>query len=759
MDECLSENQIAELLSGVVAANDQALKAHLDRCPACLAIVAAILKAEAPASHTRFAIVRRLGAGGMGTVYEALDRERKTRVALKVLRDAGPDTILRFKREFRALQHLHHPNLVRTDELVADGDRWCFTMELLDGVRLLDHVRPAGLTTPGGLGFDDARLRDAFRQLVHGLAALHASGKVHRDVKPSNVLVTGQGRVVLIDLGLVLDQRTDSESTGGNALGTVAYMAPEQALGRRVGPEADWYATGVLLYEALTGRQPFAGDALEIAAHKQRGQVVAPRVLASAIHAALNDLCLALLHPDPTARPAPAEILRALEDGPPAAPVPLATPCPAIFVGRNHELGVLARALEDTRQGRPVIVLVRGESGIGKSALVQRFAGDRRGNGTVVLAGHCYEHESVPFKAVDGIVDALSRYLTRLPPVEAAAVLPRQAALLARAFPVLARVKSIAEAPHRLDEHEPEDLRASLFSALRELLARLADRRPLLLVVDDVPWDDADAFALLAELCRLPDAPALLLVVTGRGGTTASAEAGFVAARSALGPEVRELHLSRMAADEGRALAARLIAQTTSGAELDPGAVAEEAQGHPLFIAEIIRYSHAGATLPIRLEEALWARVAQLAPATRAILQLAALSSGRLMRRTAALAADLESDAFEHHLSLLCAANLVRTSGTSATGALEPSHDRVRAAVLAHTGGDEARAGHRRLAMALEVEPAPDAEAIARHWSAAGERGRATEYAASVAAPASGAPSRRARRSTSRCSRRPRYTG
>ena len=124
MDECLSENQIAELLSGVVTANDQALKAHLDRCPACLAIVAAILKAEAPASHTRFAIVRRLGAGGMGTVYEALDRDRKTRVALKVLRDAGPDTILRFKREFRALQNLHHPNLVRIDELVAEGDRW-----------------------------------------------------------------------------------------------------------------------------------------------------------------------------------------------------------------------------------------------------------------------------------------------------------------------------------------------------------------------------------------------------------------------------------------------------------------------------------------------------------------------------------------------------------------------------------------------------------------------------------------------------------
>jgi len=117
-----------------------------------------------------------------------------------------------------------------------------------------------------------------------------------------------------------------------------------------------------------------AWAALEIAAHKQRGQVVAPRVLASAIHAALNDLCLALLHPDPTARPAPAEILRALEDGPPAAPVPPSTPCPAIFVGRNHELGVLARALEDTRQGRPVIVLTSAWKRRGLRLLALRLA-------------------------------------------------------------------------------------------------------------------------------------------------------------------------------------------------------------------------------------------------------------------------------------------------------------------------------------------------------------------------------------------------
>src|SRR5215510_2907700 len=114
---------------------------------------------------------------------------------------------------------------------------------------------------------------------------------------------------------------------------------------------------------------------------------------------------------------------------------------------RGAPLGVLARALGDTRRDQPVCVFVAGESGIGKSALVQRFADDCRDRGTVVLVGRCYERESVPFKAVDGIVDALGRYLARLPAIEVAAVLPREAALLARAFPVLARVELIAQAP------------------------------------------------------------------------------------------------------------------------------------------------------------------------------------------------------------------------------------------------------------------------------------------------------------------------
>jgi serine/threonine protein kinase len=190
----------------------------------------------------RFEPIALLGEGAVGEVYAAHDRDRGTRVAVKRLRRLGPDDVQRFKHEFRSLADLHHPNLVSLGELFLEDGEWFFTMELIEGVSFLDWVRPAGR-------LDEARLRAALGQLAAGLSALHAAGKVHRDVKPSNVLVNAEGRVVLLDLGLVADVR----SSGSSFVGTPHYRAPEQAARQPAGRAADWYAVGVMLYEALTG--------------------------------------------------------------------------------------------------------------------------------------------------------------------------------------------------------------------------------------------------------------------------------------------------------------------------------------------------------------------------------------------------------------------------------------------------------------------------------------------------------------------------
>ena len=148
-----------------------------------------------PKGLARYEILRPIGRGGMGVVYEALDRERQRLVALKTLRHSTPAALYLFKREFRALVDVHHANLVQLYELViAESDRAFFTMELVRGTDFLTHVQRR-----------THDLRPALRQLVQGIRALHAAGTLHRDIKPSNVRVTPEGRVVLLDFGIATE--------------------------------------------------------------------------------------------------------------------------------------------------------------------------------------------------------------------------------------------------------------------------------------------------------------------------------------------------------------------------------------------------------------------------------------------------------------------------------------------------------------------------------------------------------------------------
>ncbi|HEU4615277.1 MAG TPA: serine/threonine-protein kinase, partial [Kofleriaceae bacterium] len=460
----------------------------------------------------RFELVRCLGAGGMGTVYEAIDHETTTVIALKTLHAMNANALLDFKNEFREFQNLQHPNLIALGELYAEGNGWFFTMELVDGVHFLEWVRPGGV-------LDEERLRDALLQLVEGLRALHEGQKVHRDIKPSNVLVSREGRVKLVDFGLATDLSREHRSEV-NIVGTVEYMAPEQAAARQVGAAADWYSVGVMLFEALTGEVPISGSPIEVLMNKQKMDGPRPRTRNANAPADLDALCGDLLRFHPGTRPTGDQILERLGRRSVSRPsTSLASfSTSAQFIGRARELEVLRERYEASR-GAAQTVLTYGESGLGKSALVRHFTEQlkREDPDVVVLAGTCYERESVPFKAVDGLVDSLSDYMRRLPKAEAAALLPRKASLLAEVFPVLQRVEAVAEAPRSPNEVlDPQELRNRLFFAMRELLQRLADRHPVVLVIDDLQWADADSLALLGEIMRPPEAPPLLLVATVR---------------------------------------------------------------------------------------------------------------------------------------------------------------------------------------------------------------------------------------------------
>ena len=351
--------------------------------------------------NTRFRVVRQLGAGGMGVVYEVVDRVHDEVVALKTLARTSAAEVYRLKREFRSLADVTHHNLVCLYELFVEEERCFFTMELVKGVNFVDYAR-----APERPRTSHDHLVAVFRQLVAGVAALHRRGKLHRDIKPSNVLVTPEGRVVILDFGLV----AEIGPAAGEMLyfrgGTPVYMSPEEGLGAPPSEASDWYSVGATLYEALTGTPPFSGAVLEVMRRKQTEVPTAPVHLARHVTTELSAVCMGLLQRLPADRLSGPEALRELDHVTRGlAPRPTAVAArEAPFVGRVRQLQSLNDAFQAVLDGRAMAVSVHGPSGIGKSTLVRRFLRSlttRRD--VVVLSGRCYENESVPYKALDGV--------------------------------------------------------------------------------------------------------------------------------------------------------------------------------------------------------------------------------------------------------------------------------------------------------------------------------------------------------------------
>jgi len=253
----------------------------------------------------RFTVLQRLGAGGMGVVYKVHDRARGDVVALKTLRRGHPTDVLRLKREFRTLADIAHPNLVSLYELIAD-DAWrFFTMELVDGIDVVEYI--------GGQPADTRRFeraRQVLRQVVSGIAELHRRGKLHRDIKPSNILVTPAGRAVILDFGISSDVSGGDVMIADRLAGTPAYLALERSVGGAPEPGHDWFGLGVTLYEAIAGQKP-SGDS--IVGRTDNSDPQLPSEIARGVPDDRNAICLGLLRRDPVRRFGARDVMKLLE--------------------------------------------------------------------------------------------------------------------------------------------------------------------------------------------------------------------------------------------------------------------------------------------------------------------------------------------------------------------------------------------------------------------------------------------------------------
>ncbi len=696
----------------------------------------------------RFRILRRVGAGGMGVVYEAIDESRGGRVALKTLKAVAPGAVLAFKEEFRALTGFSHPNVATLYELLAADDQWFISMEFIEGLSFLDYLYTsppdqsanaggtwqtnddATLTLPktdenagpGATGFRRPlriapaapKLRETMRQLAAAVTALHAEGILHRDLKPSNVRITPEGRLFVLDFGLAERLNQFGESLQhSQAAGTAAYMAPEQAAGEALSPAADWYAMGVMLYEALSGNRPFEGSVQTLLRNKQK---LDPPLLGTDVlerDAELAELCMDLLRREPAQRPKSAEVMARLGGSSVAAAFP---PKRVSFIGRESQLATLRSAFAGAERGATKVALIVGKSGMGKSALAGHFLAEleRRGD-VLVLSGRCYESESLPFKAFDSIVDSLARYLTERTTAEVNRVLPRGVSALSQVFPVLNQVAAIGAATERHPAREARELRQRAFGALRDLLIRLGDLRRLVVYIDDVQWGDSDSAALLRHIVQGPDAPEMLLIAACR---EEHAERGELLSALLAHPDCVRVPVGPLSGEEARRLASELFGARDERAER----IARESGGSPYFVQELRETSEGGETTVVSLDAVLHARVAALSDGAKRLVEIAAVSGRPLPEDAARRAAGLGSED-RRAPAMLRAQRLIR----GAAGYIETYHDRVREAVMSNLDTPTLRRHHLSLATVLEAAAA-DSEAIAEHFAGAGEPGRAAPH-------------------------------
>lgn len=745
----------------------------------------------------RFEIKRQLGAGGMGIVYEAIDLVSGERVALKTLTRLSGNELYRFKNEFRSLREVVHPNLVRLGELHGADERWFFTMELVDGVDLLRHLRGGGArpsmpspsnplsggnrgtstgrsdSSSGNHGADvsdddptpgprpssmlprpldeepptllaagrarpapslfptgsassvsgvnavsrDVRgfgpsswdeVRAAMRKLAGALGGLHAHGKIHRDLKPSNVMVTADGRVVVLDFGLVTEATTDDDDASrDDFVGTIAYMAPEQAMGRAVGPAADFYALGATLYRVLTGKVPFDGPAAVVLARKQAERPLDPRTFDPDVPDDLAALCLDLLDPDPERRPTEQQVAVRLGDLSGATHDAITAGAHG-YVGHAAELAALeALADEVIDEGAMRAALIYGEAGSGRSALLAQFVDVERARrrGVVVLRSRCRAEEALPFKAFDGLVDALSQELRRASPSRIERWLPRDIEYAANVFPVLRRVPALAESGTLGANLPPAERRARAFDALRGVFAQIASERLVIVIITDLEWTDADSVAELDRMFRGEGAPRVLLVGTREVTEDALGEdlrrIGFPSKTSAF-------RLSPLDDAEANALAERLHP------DLDPllrRQFVRAAGGQPGTLVDMLHFARRTEGDRARtLSELVARRLAALGEAARALVELTAIAGFPLRESVAAGTLGVSQEAVRIAASELVTERMARLERRRGSTHLECASALVRNVVL-DALDDEAQ---RALRVALVESLSRDRKSVER---------------------------------------------